>query len=224
MIRTYFGLPGCGKTTNFARIAVLTSRAIDKGESKYEIIVGNVELVGVPHYYKITFDTIGKIGYPRALILIDEATLEADSRNWGVAKNDLIDYILTHRHWENDMFWFAQIWNRLEKTVRDVTEEVVYLHKGRIFRGWTRETTIRYGVMIPQVGQDRPGEIIMGYIQPSKLQQFFEPRFWRRPYYKYFDTHERPELPLFDCPELRSIYSDIYDFDKKAYIHPTPVA
>lgn len=206
MVRTYFGLPGCGKTTDYARIAVLTSRAIDAGKSKYEIIVGNVALSNVPHYYQIDFKTIGKLGYPRALILIDEATLEADSRKWEVAKTELIEYILLHRHWENDMFWFTQIWNRLEKTVRDITEEVVYLHKGTIFRGFTRETRIRYGIMIPQVGQDRPGEIIMGYLQPSKFEQLFEPRFWRRPYYKYFDTLERPDLPWFKCAEYGNLF------------------
>lgn len=218
MVRTYFGLPGCGKTTDYARLAVTASRLIDKGKCKYEIIVGNVALRNVPHYYQITFSNIGLIGFPRALILIDEATLEADSRNWGVAKSSLVDYILRHRHWENDMFWFTQIWNRLEKTVRDITEEVVYLHKGKFFRGITRETRIGYGILIPQAGQDRPGEIIMGYQQPSKFARFTEPRFWRRPYYKYFDTLERPELPLFDCPEYREKYADIYNFDEKKYI------
>lgn len=218
MVRTYFGLPGCGKTTDFARIAVKASRLIDKGKCKYDFIVGNVALKDVPHYYMIDFKSVGKLGYPRALILIDEATLEADSRNWGVATSALIDYILRHRHWENDMFWFTQIWNRLEKTVRDITEEVVYLHKDRFFRSITRETRIRYGIMIPQVGQDRPGEIIMGYLQPGKFAQFTEPRFWRNPYYKYFDTLERPDLPLFDCPECRERFSDIYDFDKQMYI------
>lgn len=220
MVRTYFGLPGCGKTTEYARIAVQVSKLIDKGKCKYSCIVGNVALRNVPHYYKIDFNTIGKVGYPNALILIDEATLEADSRNWGIAKSDLIAYILLHRHWENDMFWFCQIWNRLEKTVRDITEEVVYLHKGRFLPGFTHETTIRYGIMIPAVGQDKPGEILMGYLQPTKLQQFLEPRFWRRPYYKYFDTLERPPLPLFDCPENRSLYSGVYDFDAKAYKLP----
>lgn len=201
MVRTYFGLPGAGKTTELARIAHIVSKQIDKGTSKYTIIVGNVALKGIPHYYKIDFKSIGLVGYPRALILIDEATIEADSRSWGVVASKFIEYLLEHRHWENDMFYFTQIWNRIDKTIRDITEEVVYLHKGKIFKGWTRETRIRYGIMIPQVGQDRPGEIIMGYVQPSQFERFFEPRFWRRPYYKYFDTLERPNLPLFECPE-----------------------
>ena len=205
MVRTYFGLPGCGKTTDFARIAVKASRLIDKGKCKYKIIVGNVALKDVPHYYLIDFKTIGKIGYPKALILIDEATLEADSRSWGVASSALIDYILRHRHWENDMFWFTQIWNRLEKTVRDITEEVVYLHKSIFFPSWTRETRIRYGVMIPKVGMDRPGEIIMGYLQPSKFAQMFEPRFFRPLYYRYFETLERPNLPWFQCEEYGNL-------------------
>ena len=101
---------------------------------------------------------------------------------------------------------FTQIWNRVDKTIRDITEECVLLHKWRLLPGFTRETIIRSGIMIPQVGQDRPGEIIMGYLQPTKISQVFERRFWRRPYYKYFDTLERPELPIFPCEEYREKY------------------
>lgn len=204
MVRTYFGLPGAGKTTEIARIAVKTSKAISKGRSKYKIIIGNVPLKNVPHYYLIDFNTIGKIGYPDALILIDEASIAADSRNWDRTSSKFIQYLLMHRHWKNDMFFFTQIWNRVDKTIRDITEECVLLHKGKLFKSWTRETIIRYGIMIPQVGQDRPGEIIMGYLQPSKFSQVWEKRFWRRPYYKYFDSFERSNIPVFDCPEYQS--------------------
>lgn len=201
MVRTYFGKPGAGKTTALARVAYKTSKAIDRGKSKYSIIVGNVSLKGIPHYYKISFATLGLIGYPDALILIDEASIEADSRNWGATSKQFIEFLLIHRHWQNDIYFFSQIWNRIDKTIRDITEECVYLHKGLIFRGFTRETIIRYGIMIPQCGEDHPGEIIMGYLKPTKVAQVFESRFWRRPYYKYFDTLERPDLPLFKCEE-----------------------
>ena len=207
MIRIYFGKPGCGKTTKFAQIAYKTSRAIDKGRSPYKFIIGNVALKGIPHYYQISPSTLGMIGYPNALVLIDEGSIVVDSRSWEKNKqksNNLLEYILLHRHWCNDVYFFTQIWNRLDKTIRDVTNEVVYLHRG-FLPGITRETIIRYGIMIPTVGQDKPGEIIMGYIKPSRINQFLEKRFWRRPYYKFFDTHERPDLPLFRCVELGTL-------------------
>lgn len=206
MIRVYFGKPGCGKTTKYAQIAYQTSRMIDKGDKRcpFKYIVGNVPLTGIPHYYLIQTSTLGLIGYPDALVLIDEGSIEIDSRNWkktSKQSGNLIEYILLHRHWRNSVYFFTQIWNRLDKTIRDITDEVVYLHKGLIFRGWTRETIIRYGIMIPQVGQDRPGEIIMGYIKPTKVAQILERRFWRRPYYKYFDTFTVPDVPIFSCAE-----------------------
>lgn len=208
MIRIYFGKPGCGKTTKYAQMAYETSRMIDKGKSHYKFIIGNVPLVGVPHYYQISPATLGMIGYPNALVLLDEGTIVMDSRAWERNKkdsNNLLEYILLYRHWGNDVMIFTQIWNRLDKTVRDVADQVIYLHKGLIFRGWTRETIIRYGIMIPQVGQDRPGEIIMGYLKPSKIAQIFESRFWRRPYYKFFDTYDRPDIPIFQCQELDNL-------------------
>ena len=205
MIRVYFGKPGCGKTSKYAQLCYHVAKAIDQGKCKYKYVVGNVDIVGLPHYYKITFDTIGLIGYPDALILIDEATLEADSRRWSKTPKELIDYLVTHRHWCNDMFWFAQIWDRVDSTVKDLTEEVIYLHKGLIIRGWTRETRIGYGILIPKVGEDKPGEIICGYIKPGKIAQIFEPRFFRRPYYKYFNSFSRPDIPVFKCQELGNL-------------------
>lgn len=211
MVRIYFGKPGCGKTTKFAQIAFLTSKAIDQGKSRYRFIIGNVALYGIPHYYLISPDTLGMIGYPDALVLVDEGSIFADSRAWHDNKNNknlFLEYILLHRHWGNDVFFFTQIWNRLDKTIRDVANEVIYLHRGFILRGMTRETRIGYGVIIPAAGQDHPGEIIMGYIKPGRLAQVFEPRFWRFPYYKYFDTLERPDLPLFPCDELGTLSLD----------------
>lgn len=208
MIRIYFGKPGCGKTTKYAQIAYKTSKAIDQHKTRYKFIIGNVDLAGIPHYYKITVDTLGMIGYPDALVLIDEGSIVADSRAWKQNKkemNPFLEYILLHRHWGNDLFFFTQIWDRLDKTIRDIANEVVYLHRGFILRGMTRETRIGYGIIIPTVGQDHPGEIIMGYIKPGRIAQFFEKRFWRFPYYKYFDTRERPDLPLFPCDELHTL-------------------
>lgn len=205
MVVTAFGLPGSGKTTYYTKLAVDTSRDIDKGRTPYKIIVGNVALKNVPHYYQIDLDRLGVLGFPNALILIDEATLYADSRKWGVLPDHTIEAILLHRHWCNDMFWFSQIWNRVDKTIRDITEVVLYLHKDKIFPGITRITQINYGIIIPQQGQDRPGEIIMGYVAPSKFARFFEKRFFRFRYYKYFDSHERPNLPLFRCDEYGNL-------------------
>lgn len=210
MIRVYFGKPGCGKTTKYAQIAHQVSRMIDKKDKRcpYKFIIGNIALKGIPHYYQISPQTLGLIGYPNALVLIDEGSIVIDSRAWEKNKkesNNLLEYILLHRHWLNDIYFFTQIWNRLDKTIRDICDEVIYLHKGLFFRGFTRETIIRYGILIPTVGQDKPGEIIMGYIKPTKISQIFEKRFWRRPYYKYFDTHERPNIPIFQCSELGNL-------------------
>lgn len=199
---------GFDKTTKYAQIAYQTSRMIDNGKCPFKYIIGNVKLTGIPHYYQISPSTLGMIGYPDALVLIDEGSIVVDSRDWEKNKkqsNNLLEYILLHRHWRNSVYFFTQIWNRLDKTIRDITDEVVYLHKGLIFRGWTRETIIRYGIMIPQVGQDRPGEIIMGYLKPTKIAQIVERRFWRRPYYKFFDSFEVPIGPVFRCTELGNL-------------------
>lgn len=197
MITTYFGLPGCGKTTKFVQLAVKESRLIDRGKSRYKYIVGNIDLVNVPHYNKINFQTLGKIGYPDALVLIDEASLECDSRDFKNFARHTLEYFLLHRHWNNDVHLFSQQWNGIDLKIRAITNKVVYLHKSPILRFLTRETTIRYGVVIPKIGENKGGEICMGYFDPGPVAKFFEPRFIRCPYYKYFDSWTRPNIPLF---------------------------
>ena len=104
-ISLYFGSPGCGKTTMLASIALRESK---RKPRRYENIYSNVPLKidGVTY---IDNDCIGKYDICNALVLIDEATLFANNRDWKKFGYDKTEFFLLHRHFNIDIIFFAQV-------------------------------------------------------------------------------------------------------------------
>lgn len=209
MVSLYFGLPGCGKTTMLAKLAhdtdVLIERdlkRISKGlprKCPYDCVYSNIELVGLKHYRKITFDMLGRYDVRNALILIDEATIEVDSRDYKKFSQASKEFILLHRHYRCDIAFFTQQWDGVDKKIRVITDRVYYLYKGVFSRPWfTRMYRVPYGIIIPDPKKDsseKLGEIVQGYCKPSFFVRLFSPWLYRPKYYKYFDSWEAPLLP-----------------------------
>ena len=96
-VSLYFGLPGCGKTT------LLTSRAVKAVNSKrYKYVYCNVH-IAVPGVTYIDNYCIGKYNLSDAKLLIDEATLFADSRAYKDFDKGKLTYFLEHRHYNVDI-------------------------------------------------------------------------------------------------------------------------
>ena len=91
MISLYFGLPGCGKTTMFAKLAFDASRS-----KRYKHVYGNVSLSGIKNYTQITADMLGQYDLSDCLILIDEATVYFDNRDYKNFNKKLREWVLLH--------------------------------------------------------------------------------------------------------------------------------
>lgn len=192
-VSLYFGLPGCGKTTLLASLAV-------KNVKKRKVY-GNVHLA-VPGYTYIDFECLGRYDISDALVLIDEATIYADSRDYKNFAHCLKSYMLLHRHYNVDIVFFAQEWASLDKHIRAITDRVYYVFKRGFLGSYiTSYYKIPYGIIIPDPkskkdqGGSTLGEIIQGYAKPPLIQRIFCKRLFRPKYYKYFDSWEAPELP-----------------------------
>lgn len=198
-ISLYFGLPGCGKTTMLTKIAYLTSRRIGRPHCPYKVVYGNIPLSGIDHYVQIEFDDLGKYDIRDSLILIDEATLEVDSRDYKSFKYYTKQFFLLHRHYNVDICLFTQQWDAIDKKIRVITDKVFYMYKKGLLRRWvTRMYRVPYGIIIPDPKKsdgEKLGDIIQGYCRPSLLVRMFSPRLFRPRYYKYFDSWEAPVLP-----------------------------
>lgn len=199
MLCLFFGLPGAGKTT------VLTSLALKYAQpfSKYRHVYHNVKSLNVPGSTYIDNECIGKYDLSDSLILVDEAQLFADNRDYKLFTKELKTFIFGHRHDFCDVFFFSQQWNGLDLKIRNSISTCYYIYKTRL-TGFCMSNYYRipYGIIIPDAkkNQQSLGEIIQGYCKPSLFVRLFgTKRLFRPKYYGYFNSFEklveRPPLP-----------------------------
>ena len=193
-ISLFFGLPGCGKTTILTSIAY---RELHNKRSKYKYVYSNVGLA-IDGIIYIDNQCIGMYDIRDALILIDESTLFANSREYMSLSKNLLQYMVMHRHYNVDIIFFSQRWDSMDKNIRTITDRVYYVYKGMILGHWfSRYYKIPYGIIIPSGKKqdgEKLGDIIQGYCKPSFLTRLFSPWIYRPKYYKYFDSWECPKL------------------------------
>lgn len=207
-VQLYFGLPGCGKTTLMASMAY--KAVLGK---KYVNVYSNVHM-SIPGVIYIDNDCIGMYDLHDGLILIDEATLFADSRAYKTFDSGKLMYFLEHRHFNVDIILFTQQWDGVDRKIRVITDRVFYVYKGLLLGKWfTSYYRIPYGIIIPDPnknqGGSQLGEIIQGYCKPSFLVRLFSPKIFRPRWYKYFDSWERPTLKA--LPDKYSPHIEIVD-------------
>ena len=83
-VSLFFGLPGAGKTTLLTYFAL---KYVNDKKHTYKNVYHNVVELMVPGAIYVPSDYIGRFAIDDGILLIDEATLFADSRDW---KNFLV--------------------------------------------------------------------------------------------------------------------------------------
>lgn len=213
MVSLFFGLPGSGKTTILASIAY---REVNKLNSKYSHVYTNVRL-SIPGVTYIDNDCIGKYDLSDCLLLIDEATLFADSRSYKEFDKGKLLYFLEHRHFRSDIYLFTQQWDGVDRKIRVITDRVYYVFKGLITGHWiSKYYRIPYGILIPDKknSSEKLGEIIQGYCKPDFFTRIFCKKVFRKKYYKFFDSFEKPYLPPLPDDYQPFIPADFTDPEK----------
>ena len=137
MISTIFGLPGAGKSSLLAWAAdqALHDKPLSVGHapfwrvsmtdhSHYDRVYCNFPIKGT---YMLQWDDLGKYDFSNSLILIDEITLSADSRKWKNFGDDKVYFFSMHRHYNCDILIAAQAYDRMDRTIRDLSAKFFYL-------------------------------------------------------------------------------------------------
>lgn len=211
MVSLYFGLPGCGKTTVLASMAYQEVKKIARGRSRYAAVYSTVHL-SIPGVVYIDHDCIGKYDLSQSLILVDEGTIFADSRDFKSFGKDKISFFLLHRHYKCDIIIFTQQWDGIDRKIRVITDRVYYIYKPWLLGHWrSKWYRIPYGIIIPDKKNagEKLGEIIQGYCKPDFFTRLFlTKKIWRPRFYKYFDTYEAPPLP--HLPPIYRPYEEKY--------------
>lgn len=183
MITSYFGMPGCGKTTFLAKIAHRELRRIRRGKSKYKRVYSNTYIKGC---YKLHYSELPFYDFSYCLILLDELTLDADSRSFKTFTAGHKEFFLMHRHYRCDVVYATQQYDAVDKKIRDITNDTYYVRKGMFF---SSAMLIPRGIIIPE----QTGDIVQGYHKPRFFQALFKRHVFRPLYYRYFDSYCRPD-------------------------------
>lgn len=197
MIKCYFGVPGCGKTTQLTKIAIKELKKRALGRSKYKnIYTINFQCSGCIH---ITWDDLAKYKIYDSLILIDEITMDADNRKFKTFTDAHRDFFILHRHLGLDIIYATQNYENVDKKIRDVTSDLWYMSKSVVplLSNFTSSKKIYRKINI----NEHTSELVLGYRFCNFIEFIFARNFELtfRPFtYKYFDSYD--ELSLEDRP------------------------
>jgi len=186
MIKAYFGVPGCGKSTTLVK-------EYRKNRKKYDhIYTLNIDIKGCK---KITKEDLEEYKFTNSLILWDEITMDADNREYKTFSKPLRDFFLLHRHLGVDIIYATQNYENVDKKVRDLTSELWYMSKSvvPILKGFTTCKRIYRNINI----NENTSELTLGYRFCNLIEGLFVSNFniiWRRKYYRYFDSWDELNL------------------------------
>lgn len=197
MIKTYFGKPGCGKTTLSVKMAIKSKNYAHK--------YLNFEHQ-IPDAHVCDTDKIGEWTFEEnSLVLLDEAGIEFNSRAYKTLPKTAISWFKLHRHYRCDVNVFSQSWDDMDITIRRLSDQLWYLYKLGPF-------TLARRVYRRVTVDKQTEQIIDGYRMPSMLWLLiwplqlgfpFDQKFaltFRPFYYKYFDSWAKHDLPVKDFP------------------------
>lgn len=177
----YFGLPGSGKTT-FA--AYLTKRY-----SKHKIdVYSNYPIKGA---LRLDTNQIGRIDYSDCLMIIDEASIDYNNRNYKSMPKQAIAWFKMHRHYSTEIAILSQAWNDVDITLRRLCQRYYVIKKSAI------------PFFISLVRINRSFDINEQSKEPCDAYSFDSPiirifttrRIFTPVLWKLFDSWDRPELP-----------------------------
>ena len=173
----YFAPPGHGKSTYAAYI---TKRVLKKGGK----IWSNVPIKGA-----IKLDTaedIGKNLIQNGHVIIDEAGIEYNNRDFKTFSKESLHFYKHHRHYQTTIHLFSQGFDDMDKKLRTLATHL-YVIKKSLIPFFIRRYQISKKVGINEMTKDICDEY---YKVPFSSKYIFAPVLW-----DMFDTHSIKELP-----------------------------
>lgn len=167
---------GAGKSTYSAKLAYQHTK---QGWKVYS----NSYIEGC---YKITLDELKtKVCPENSLIIIDEASLEINSRAFAKTQITLIAYMKLCRHYKNKVILISQTFGDTDKQIRELAAKVYFIRK--IIPGLISVPARVVGKL--GIGQD--GQPCVQYEIKKLGMPFYLPKW-----YKYFNSFERENKPI----------------------------
>lgn len=178
----YFGVPGSGKTT-FA--AYLTKKQLKKKKNKRKVL-SNVSIKGA---YEVSKDDIGKYMIKDCLLIIDEAGIDYNNRNFKKFSDEETYFYKYHRHYNVDIAIFSQDYEDMDKKLRKLSTRY-YIVKRSILPGFIKRKLISKRIDIDK----QTNQIIDKYsFALFGTKYIYCPKLW-----KMFNSCTYKDLPIKD--------------------------
>lgn len=176
MVRIYFGVPGSGKTTYAAKIV---KKNLKKGIKTF----CNVNILGS---IKIDSRDIGRIDISDGDLIIDEASIEYNNRNYKALPQEQIQWFKLSRHYGiRNIYIFSQSYDDMDITLRRLAD-VLFIVKRSIIPWLIVVKQISRRIGINAESHQIEDQF---YFKAFQLSFCFGPFYWRM-----FDSWEAPSL------------------------------
>lgn len=181
-LSVFYGGPGSGKTT-FA--AFFTRKALASGIPVYS----NVPILGA---YEISKDDIGRFNIPYGLLIIDEAGVEYNNRDFGSSFSKksggaaALEWYKKHRHENVEVMIFSQGFDDMDKKLRDLASDM-FVVSHSLLPFFIKARRIRKR---PSIDENTHQPIDYYDFVPLLVKRIFSPVLW-----KFFDSFDRMGLP-----------------------------
>lgn len=202
-IRIFFGNIGCGKTTCAVRTFKKMNKIVNNfSESEQKNLNIPIHFYSNFHCKLSNFNDLSRLGlftFPENThLIVDEAGIVYNNRKFKTLPQHTIEWYKLCRHYKCSVDIYSQSFDDMDITLRRLSSELWYVKKLGPF------TLLRR--IYKRVGVDEVTHQIIDKYEFGKLLPCFLPGcfhrhnfeiFLRKPYYKYFDSFEKQDLPLF---------------------------
>ena len=172
----YIGKKGAGKSTNMARLA---SKYTNLGWS----VLCTEKLSGT---YFIDYNDIGKVSIPEnSVLLIDEAGIVFNNRNWKTLGMHVIKFMKYARHYRVKLILFTQSNAEIDVSFMRICDRLILVRNVMNCIGVCRHLTYKQ-VLIPASATAEAritDDIVPVFILFGGITFFWMPKYW-----KYFDS------------------------------------
>ncbi len=177
----YIGVPGSGKTT-FAAYLTKKRRKMGKKNPKLGVVHSNVPIKGA---YKVEKSDIGKYLLKDTLLLMDEAGIDYNNRNFKKFSDDETYFYKFHRHYNVDIALFSQDFDVDVKLRKLATR--LYIVSKSIFPGFVKRKLITKKIGIDNNTKQLIDQYSFAFLG---VKYIYCPKLW-----KMFDSYSYKELP-----------------------------
>ena len=201
MITIYFGSPGVGKSSLLARFALIhhIRSKLPKFLRKYDRVLSNYP---IKHTYLFDKSDIGQFdltmgGYKdktesNTLVLFDEAGVDFSARAYKLLKDYQNEHFRKHRKYREDWIVCSQVFNDMDKTIRDLAPRLYYLKKCTYLPYHIKALRLKKSCSV----DDTSHQIIDGYEFDHWFIRIFTTRRFYLPFYwGLFESWDAPDLP-----------------------------